>query len=86
MSKSKSQGSRISSSRTGKLSFNVDTKQLKLLKPHSTFLGSYTDAERKRDHLLQTRGTHHIQITKMPNGQVIRRRVPIPTGTELAFS
>lgn len=82
----KSQGIRSSSIRTGKLSFNVDTKQLKLFSPHSSFVGSYIEAERKREHLLQSRGTHHIQITKMPNGEIIRRRVPIPTTTELVFN
>lgn len=86
MSKSMSKGLRTSSARTGKLPFHVDTKQLKLLQPHSEFVGSYIDAERKRDHLLQTRGTHQIQITKLPNGKTVRRRIPIPTSNELVFS
>lgn len=81
-----SKGIRTSSNSTGALPFHVDTKQLKLIKPLVWMVSGYSEAERKREHLLLTRGTHQIQITKMPNGTVIRRRIPIQTSHEMALS
>ena len=81
-----SKGERASSAKTGKLPFHVDTKQLKLIEPCSYMASSYVAAERKRQHLLDTRGTHQIQITKLPNGNIVRRRIPIPTAHEMALT
>jgi hypothetical protein len=76
----RSQGKHTSCQSTGRLPAIVDRKQLKLLKPCGYMVNAYEKAEAKRDHLLNTRGTHHILFIK---GK--RIRVPIPTAHQLAM-
>lgn len=72
---------RKSSSATSALSFITDKKQLKNIKPNTFLLKAYSDAEVKRDHLVRTRGSHHVVFV---NGK--RTRQPIPTVHSLALS
>lgn len=74
-----SRGERISSAKTGKLSFCVDKKQLRLVKPQMWMVSEYVKAERQREHLLQTRGPTHTVQVKRKNGSVERIQASIPT-------
>lgn len=82
-----SKGVRISSKKTGRLCSLVDLKQLKLIKPNTSYVHDYEKAEGKRAHMLEqsAKTNGFVAQYEYNKGKKVKVFKPVPSAHRLVF-